>query len=101
MLSTRMTLDDEEAVQRELAQLQAEAVPPIEEPLLVLPNAPAEDPVSQGPLCLCCDIVRTHTRLQKTMNTSVRPNEKNGQESRSRPDSIRMEVCVFSFIYHQ
>ncbi|KAF8521516.1 Snf7 family [Gautieria morchelliformis] len=47
MLSTVMTADDEDAVLRELSQLQAEAALPAEEPHVELPDAPEEEPVSQ------------------------------------------------------
>lgn len=48
MLSNIMTADDEDAVQRELAQLQADAAPPVQEPHLQLPDAPVQEPVAHG-----------------------------------------------------
>ena len=50
-------MDDEEAVQRELAELQAEATPPGGEPLVVLPNVPGEEPISQGLSSSCQGLV--------------------------------------------
>ncbi|KAG9079365.1 Vacuolar protein sorting-associated protein 20 [Ceratobasidium sp. 370] len=50
MLTSRMTVDEEEAVQKELAQLQAEAIgnAPIHEPAgterVELPSVPAKEP---------------------------------------------------------
>ena len=50
MLSNVMTADDEDSVQRELAEMQAEAAPLVDEPRIELPAAPDEEPVSQGSL---------------------------------------------------
>ncbi|KAF8585514.1 hypothetical protein K439DRAFT_1033793 [Ramaria rubella] len=47
MLSTVMTADDEDAVQRELAELQAEATPLVQEPRIIFPDAPSEVPISE------------------------------------------------------
>jgi charged multivesicular body protein 6 len=45
MLSNVMTADDEDAVQHELAQLQAEVAPPVQDPHIRLPNAPEQEPL--------------------------------------------------------
>lgn len=45
MLSSIMTADDEDAVQRELMQLQAETAPSVQVPQVRLPDAPEEEPV--------------------------------------------------------
>ena len=68
MLSTVMTADDEDAVQRELAQLQTEAAPPVEESHVELPDAPEEEPVSQGAFLYLLIYLQTHlTHIRGTI----------------------------------
>ncbi|KAG9006275.1 Vacuolar protein sorting-associated protein 20 [Tulasnella sp. JGI-2019a] len=47
-LMSTMTAEEEESVQKELAELQAEALPPVPEvPRVDLPNVPAAEPVTE------------------------------------------------------
>ncbi|KAJ3569058.1 hypothetical protein NP233_g5302 [Leucocoprinus birnbaumii] len=49
MLANNLTLDEEEAVQEELRQLEAEALGETEKPAVELPIAPSTQPVSETP----------------------------------------------------